>query len=136
MVALKAILHVDFLHIAGGTRKVCWRQARHDVTANILYPRPDAAHGLPSRLPFAFRSEEFMPGVDDWRIDHTGIGVSDMLRSKTFYDAALGALDLRAVVNITRTFEVAHGASDGGLGGVGYGRLFRSSGSMSFTPMG
>jgi catechol 2,3-dioxygenase-like lactoylglutathione lyase family enzyme len=65
-----------------------------------------------------------MPDIDDWRIDHTGIGVSDILRSKTFYDAALGALGLRAVVSITTAFEVADGANDGELGGVGYGAAF------------
>ena len=65
-----------------------------------------------------------MPHVDDWRIDHTGIGVSDILRSKAFYDAALGALGLRALVSITTAFEVADGASDGELGGVGYGAAF------------
>ena len=45
-----------------------------------------------------------MLDVDDWRIDHTGIGVSNIGRSTKFYDAALGALGL---ARITKTFEVA-----------------------------
>jgi catechol 2,3-dioxygenase-like lactoylglutathione lyase family enzyme len=44
-----------------------------------------------------------MPDADDWRIDHTGIGVSSIGRSAKFYDAALGALGLRALTRITRT---------------------------------
>ncbi len=40
-------------------------------------------------------------------IDHTGIGVADLARSAVFYDAALGALGLRRVVEID--------------GGIGYG---------------
>lgn len=46
-------------------------------------------------------------------IDHVSIGVSDMTRAKTFYDAALAPLD---VVPIW-PFEI-----DGRLAGVGYGR--------------
>src|SRR5271167_273027 len=61
-----------------------------------------------------------MPHTDDWRIDHTGIGVSDIGRSAEFYDAALGALGLRPLVHITRTFEVAD-MNKGEMGGVGYG---------------
>jgi catechol 2,3-dioxygenase-like lactoylglutathione lyase family enzyme len=33
-------------------------------------------------------------------IDHTGIGVADVARSAVFYDAALGALGLRRVVQL------------------------------------
>ena len=33
-----------------------------------------------------------MPDSDDFRIDHTGIGVADIFRSVTFYDAALGSV--------------------------------------------
>jgi catechol 2,3-dioxygenase-like lactoylglutathione lyase family enzyme len=45
-------------------------------------------------------------------IDHTGIGVADVRRSAAFYDAALGALGLRRVVELP-----AHDGSDG----VAYG---------------
>lgn len=45
-------------------------------------------------------------------IDHTGIGVSDVRRSARFYDAALGALGLRRVIELP--------GSDGS-DGVGYG---------------
>jgi catechol 2,3-dioxygenase-like lactoylglutathione lyase family enzyme len=41
-------------------------------------------------------------------IDHTAIGVADVERAATFYDAALGALGMRRVSEID--------------GGVGYGR--------------
>jgi catechol 2,3-dioxygenase-like lactoylglutathione lyase family enzyme len=33
-------------------------------------------------------------------IDHTGIGVADVGRSATFYDAALGALGMRRVMQM------------------------------------
>lgn len=61
---------------------------------------------------------------DDWRIDHTGIGVSDIQRSAEFYDAALGALGLRPVVRITKAFQLAVSGADADLGGVGYGANF------------
>jgi catechol 2,3-dioxygenase-like lactoylglutathione lyase family enzyme len=45
-------------------------------------------------------------------IDHTGIGVADIARSATFYDAALGALGLLRVIQLP--------ANDG-ADGIGYG---------------
>jgi catechol 2,3-dioxygenase-like lactoylglutathione lyase family enzyme len=45
-------------------------------------------------------------------IDHTGIGVSDMRRSAVFYDATLGTLGLRRVMQLP---------PDDGRDGVGYG---------------
>ncbi len=45
-------------------------------------------------------------------IDHTGIGVADVARSAAFYDAALGALGLRRVVQLP---------ADSGSDAVGYG---------------
>lgn len=45
-------------------------------------------------------------------IDHTGIGVSDVRRAALFYDAALGTLGLRRVIELP-----ANDGSDG----VGYG---------------
>ncbi|WPB81863.1 VOC family protein [Archangium violaceum] len=45
-------------------------------------------------------------------IDHTGIGVADVARSAVFYDAALGALGLR------RVMELPEGD---GSDGIGYG---------------
>jgi len=44
-------------------------------------------------------------------IDHTGIGVADVRRSANFYDAALGALGLRRVMQMP----------DNGTDGIGYG---------------
>jgi catechol 2,3-dioxygenase-like lactoylglutathione lyase family enzyme len=45
-------------------------------------------------------------------IDHTGIGVADVSRSAAFYDAALGALGLR------RVMQMPEGV---GTDGIGYG---------------
>jgi catechol 2,3-dioxygenase-like lactoylglutathione lyase family enzyme len=45
-------------------------------------------------------------------IDHTGIGVAHVGRSAAFYDAALGALGLRRVMQIPK---------DDGADGIGYG---------------
>jgi catechol 2,3-dioxygenase-like lactoylglutathione lyase family enzyme len=45
-------------------------------------------------------------------IDHTGIGVADVLRSALFYDAALGALGLRRVRQMPEAV---------GTDGIGYG---------------
>jgi catechol 2,3-dioxygenase-like lactoylglutathione lyase family enzyme len=62
-----------------------------------------------------------MSSAEDWRIDHTGIGVSDIQRSAAFYDGALAALGLRTVMRITRAFELADAGATDDLGGVGYG---------------
>jgi catechol 2,3-dioxygenase-like lactoylglutathione lyase family enzyme len=48
-------------------------------------------------------------------IDHTGIGVADVAHSAVFYDAALGALGLRRVVQIPE---------NDGTDGVGYGVIY------------
>lgn len=45
-------------------------------------------------------------------LDHTGIGVADVARSAAFYDAALGALGLRRVMQLPE---------NDGADGVGYG---------------
>jgi Glyoxalase/Bleomycin resistance protein/Dioxygenase superfamily. len=45
-------------------------------------------------------------------IDHTGIGVADVARSAAFYDAALGALGLRRVMQLP---------PNKGSDGIGYG---------------
>ena len=45
-------------------------------------------------------------------IDHTGIGVADVARSATFYDAALSALGLRRVMQLPE---------NDGADGIGYG---------------
>jgi catechol 2,3-dioxygenase-like lactoylglutathione lyase family enzyme len=45
-------------------------------------------------------------------IDHTGIGVTDVGRSATFYDAALRALGMRRVMQMP---------DNAGIDGVGYG---------------
>jgi catechol 2,3-dioxygenase-like lactoylglutathione lyase family enzyme len=45
-------------------------------------------------------------------IDHTGIGVANIARSATFYDAALGALGFRRVMQLPE---------NEGTGGIGYG---------------
>ena len=48
-------------------------------------------------------------------IDHTGIGVADVARSAIFYDAVLGALGLRRVVQMPE-----HDGSDGIAYGTEY----------------
>ena len=45
-------------------------------------------------------------------IDHTGIGVADVSQSARFYDAALGALGLRRVMQLPENV---------GTDGIGYG---------------
>lgn len=45
-------------------------------------------------------------------IDHTGIGVADVVRSAAFYDAVLATLGLRRVMQLP---------ADTGADGVGYG---------------
>jgi len=45
-------------------------------------------------------------------IDHTGIGVADVVRSAAFYDSILGVLGLRRVMQLS---------SGDGVDGVGYG---------------
>ncbi len=45
-------------------------------------------------------------------IDHTGIGVADVMRSAAFYDATLGALGLRRVMQLP---------PNEGTDGIGYG---------------
>lgn len=48
-------------------------------------------------------------------IDHTGIGVSDVIRSAAFYDAALGALGLRRIMQLP---------GDSGADAIGYGTKY------------
>ena len=48
-------------------------------------------------------------------IDHTGIGVADVSRSATFYDAALGALGMRRLMQMPE---------NDGADGVGYGNAY------------
>jgi catechol 2,3-dioxygenase-like lactoylglutathione lyase family enzyme len=63
-----------------------------------------------------------MTTPDDWRIDHSGIGVADVAASARFYDAILGALGLQPLVRIS-TEKTLFAESDD-LGGVGYGASF------------
>jgi catechol 2,3-dioxygenase-like lactoylglutathione lyase family enzyme len=48
-------------------------------------------------------------------IDHTGIGVADVERSAAFYDAALGALGMRRVMEMPE---------NDGSDGIGYGTAY------------
>lgn len=48
-------------------------------------------------------------------IDHTGIGVADMTRSAVFYDALLGALGLRRLMQLPES---------PGVDGISYGAEF------------
>jgi hypothetical protein len=58
---------------------------------------------------------------DNWRIDHTGLGVADIRKSAQFHDAALAAVGLRPLVLINKSFRAAANADDPELAGVGYG---------------
>ncbi|MFT4012387.1 MAG: VOC family protein [Paracoccus sp. (in: a-proteobacteria)] len=49
-------------------------------------------------------------------IDHIGIAVSDLERSRAFYDAALGVLGVGVVLEVTEEMTGGHGAH------LGYGR--------------
>ncbi|BCG03919.1 hypothetical protein PPGU19_084870 (plasmid) [Paraburkholderia sp. PGU19] len=59
-------------------------------------------------------------------IDHTGIGVADVRRSATFYDAALGTLGMRRVMQMP---------DNSGADGIGYGVDYPISGLTAFTRM-
>src|SRR5579864_6546450 len=60
-------------------------------------------------------------------IDHTGIGVADVTRSSDFYDAALGALGFRRVIQLP---------ADSGTDGIGYGVNYPVFWIESFHPHG
>jgi len=60
-------------------------------------------------------------------IDHTGIGVRDVVLSAKFYDAALGALGLRRVAQVPKS-----GAADA----IGYGAGFPTFWIDRFHPHG
>jgi hypothetical protein len=51
--------------------------------------------------------ETKMATDDHWRIDHTGMGVSNITKAAKFYGAALGVLGLKPIARITKTFAVA-----------------------------
>lgn len=54
-----------------------------------------------------------LKGERRWGIDHTGFGVSDVVRSAKFYDAVLGALGLQRAAQLPE---------DSGTDAVGFGR--------------
>jgi catechol 2,3-dioxygenase-like lactoylglutathione lyase family enzyme len=72
-------------------------------------------------------------------IDHTGVGVSDIVAASKFYHAALGTLGMHAVVRISETGALAQVADK--IGGVGYGvtypvywiDIFHPSGARQHT---
>ena len=56
----------------------------------------------------------------DWLIDHTGIGVSDIARSASFYEAALRSLGCTIVMRINASKDVVEGVGPD-LAGVAFG---------------
>lgn len=50
-----------------------------------------------------------MAGIDHAGIDHTGIGVADMTRAARFYDAALGALGMKRVMQMPKDEGIGYG---------------------------
>lgn len=62
---------------------------------------------------------------DDWLIDHSGIGVSDIARATRFYAAALAPLGCRIVMRIDRQMRAVEGeADDADIAGVAFGARF------------
>jgi catechol 2,3-dioxygenase-like lactoylglutathione lyase family enzyme len=61
-----------------------------------------------------------MTEFPNWLIDHTGIGVSNIHRSATFYEALLKPFCVRPLVCISRDFKPST-FEDPDLGGVGFG---------------
>ena len=87
-------------------------------------------------LTLRHEQERRMADERNWLIDHTGIGVSDIDKSKRFYEAALRPLGIRVIVRITRDFKVT-GDDGPDLGGVGYGvdyPMFWIDVSIDMTP--
>jgi catechol 2,3-dioxygenase-like lactoylglutathione lyase family enzyme len=68
--------------------------------------------GVPAKLHVGQHPQDVDETEDAQMIDHTGIGVADVARSAAFYDAALGALGFRRVVQLPEK---------DGADGVGYG---------------
>ncbi len=56
----------------------------------------------------------------NWLVDHTGIGVSDIHSSLAFYQAALRQLGAKPLVCISREMGASY-LDDPNLGGVGFG---------------
>ncbi len=76
----------------------------------------------------------------DWLIDHTGIGVSDIVRSTSFYEAALRPLGCNVVMRIDAEMNPIEEGGPGLAGlafGVGYPSfwidVFHQSGARQHT---
>ncbi|MGY4395539.1 catechol 2,3-dioxygenase-like lactoylglutathione lyase family enzyme [Sphingomonas sp. UYAg733] len=61
-----------------------------------------------------------MTSNQNWLVDHTGIGVSDIHSSAAFYQAALRPLGAKPLVCISREMGTSS-LDDPNLGGVGFG---------------
>ena len=61
-----------------------------------------------------------MADASNWLLDHTGIGVTDIVRSARFYEAALRPLGAEVVMRINSTMGPADDG-DADLAGVAFG---------------
>ena len=61
-----------------------------------------------------------MADASNWLLDHTGIGVTDIVRSARFYEAALRPLGAEVVMRINSTMGPADDG-DAELAGVAFG---------------
>jgi catechol 2,3-dioxygenase-like lactoylglutathione lyase family enzyme len=76
-----------------------------------------------------------MAGVSNWLLDHPGIGVTDIVRSAKFYEAALRPLGAKVVMRIDSTMALADDG-DGNLAGVAFGDEYTSFWLDVFHPTG
>jgi catechol 2,3-dioxygenase-like lactoylglutathione lyase family enzyme len=80
-----------------------WRYAGNAFTAALRKP---------AEIRYPEGNPDLASATRPAMIDHTGIGVADVSRSARFYDAALGALGLRRVMQLPENV---------GADGIGYG---------------
>ena len=74
-----------------------------------------------------------MADASNWLLDHTGIGVTDIVRSARFYEAALRPLGAKVVMRINATMGPAD-EGDADLAGVAFWLdVFHPTGARQHT---
>lgn len=76
-----------------------------------------------------------MADASNWLLDHTGIGVTDIVRSVRFYEAALRPLGAEVVMRINSNMGPANDG-DADLAGVAFGVEYPSFWLDVFHPTG
>ena len=76
-----------------------------------------------------------MADASNWLLDHTGIGVTDIVRSARFYEAALRPLGAKVVMRINATMGLANDG-DADLAGVAFGTDYPAFWLDVFHPTG